>query len=512
MSLGASDLSPAASHSAEARRAFMRIMAITLAVKVWLAATFPLTGDEAFFYQWGLHPDWGYSDHPPMVGWMLYVLTRISSHPLVIRSVTVLLWAVIALGLVDLLRRMSPDHEEAAYWLGCVFLLLPFTWALNIVTTDTPLVLFVFGSGYAFLRAGLEADNSRRLLWYGLSGVLLALALLSKYFAGLLAIAYFLYLIRHRNTWVVLALIVLLSLPAAFIQLAFNAHHCWSNVMFNFINRNEDAHWSLRTVALYGVMMVYLITPWIVLQVLRARKRIQEFGAVTILFLVPFSVFLVLSMKKTIGLHWVLGFMPFVFLFSGLTAGSAELRKAVRWTAWFAVPHLCLLAAVILLPASAWKGMEFHKDVVFHKETGAITAALRIDLADDATLMATAYTPAALLSYHAETYVPVFGPGKYHSRQDDLLVDFREYADRPIRIFDRRPIDEGAVAPYFESVRSRSFEVAGVKYWVMDGRNFNYAVYRERVLRQVAALYYRIPAFLPTYSCPFLRRYDLEAR
>jgi hypothetical protein len=27
---------------------------------------------EAFFYQWGVYPDWGYYDHPPMVGWLLW--------------------------------------------------------------------------------------------------------------------------------------------------------------------------------------------------------------------------------------------------------------------------------------------------------------------------------------------------------------------------------------------------------------------------------------------------------
>ncbi|MDO9480891.1 MAG: hypothetical protein Q7J66_09845, partial [Hydrogenophaga sp.] len=65
---------------AGARRLFWAMFAATLLLKTGVAATFPMTGDEAFFYQWGVFPAWGYSDHPPMVGWLLAVLHGISDH------------------------------------------------------------------------------------------------------------------------------------------------------------------------------------------------------------------------------------------------------------------------------------------------------------------------------------------------------------------------------------------------------------------------------------------------
>ena len=139
-----------------ARQVFKWTFAITLLIKLWLAAYFPMTGDEAFFYQWGVFPDWGYSDHPPMVGWLLYVLNSVSSHPLSLRFFTVMLWSMIALGLVDLLRRISPFQEGVAYWLGTLFLVLPFSLLLNLVTTDTPLIFFIFLSGYCFIRGTMS--------------------------------------------------------------------------------------------------------------------------------------------------------------------------------------------------------------------------------------------------------------------------------------------------------------------------------------------------------------------
>jgi len=111
-----------------AKRVFIWIFALTLLLKLVLAATFPFTGDEAFFYQWGVYPDWGYYDHPPMVGWMLYGLNQISSHPLVLRFATVLLWSVIALSLlrryVLALIRPAPRYVQAAVKNGIVTLIV----------------------------------------------------------------------------------------------------------------------------------------------------------------------------------------------------------------------------------------------------------------------------------------------------------------------------------------------------------------------------------------------------
>ena len=44
----------------QARRLFWITFWGTLLLKIVLATGFPITGDEAFFYQWGVRPAWGY--------------------------------------------------------------------------------------------------------------------------------------------------------------------------------------------------------------------------------------------------------------------------------------------------------------------------------------------------------------------------------------------------------------------------------------------------------------------
>ena len=312
------------------RRLFFTVLALTTLLKVWLAIAIPFIGDEAYFYQWGAHVDWGgFYDHPPMAGWWLWALQQLSSHPLVLRLPAIALWIVITFGMMDLLPRLQAQAPERRWLLGSLFLLLPFSWGLNLITTDTPLIFFLFFSGYAFVRAEL-ADDYR---WYAAAGVLLGLALLSKYFAGLLAIAYAVYLLPRRGGLPLLLVVALCALPFMLLNLAWNATHCWNNILFNLMNRNQGAQFSLSTVGIYVVMMIYLVTPWMGWQLLTSRGWRLHWRLVA-LFAVPFTLFLLLSFWKSIGLHWVLAFLPFVYLVAGLQLSDEQLERARRWVLW----------------------------------------------------------------------------------------------------------------------------------------------------------------------------------
>ncbi|MEJ1959727.1 MAG: glycosyltransferase family 39 protein [Nitrosomonadales bacterium] len=72
-----------------------------------------------------------------------------------------------------------------------LYLVSPLNILNVLITTDTPLILFVFLSALALFKA-LQRNG---LAWYGLSGVLFGLAFLSKYFAVLLGLGYLGYFI-----------------------------------------------------------------------------------------------------------------------------------------------------------------------------------------------------------------------------------------------------------------------------------------------------------------------------
>ena len=233
----------------------------SLLLRLWIALSFPISGDEAFFYWWGVYPDWGYSDHPPMVGWLI-ALTRatLGDSTLAIRLPAVLL----PLGLgAALWWALKPLDRVRAAWAVLLFWLAPLNWLYVIITTDTPLIFWSVLSVAALMRAEQRAQFDRAAYGlYALSGVFLGCAFLSKYFSVVLGLTYLVYFLLYRRERLAgLALLVACALPGAAINIAYNLSHGWSNIMFNVYNRNQDATFEWRKPLMYVGMMAYLITP-----------------------------------------------------------------------------------------------------------------------------------------------------------------------------------------------------------------------------------------------------------
>jgi hypothetical protein len=270
-----------------------------------------------------------------MIGWLLYLLLKISGAPWVLRLPVTLLPYALAAGVYFVLRRA--DEAKAAL-AALAFLLLPANvWAV-LVTTDTPLIFFSFASVMAYWR-GLER---RQPAWQALAGAFLGLAFLSKYFAVLLGLAYVVYTVltpRGRRDWRGLALVVACSLPFAAVNLWWNYEHCWANLMFNVYNRHESAGWSWKTPLLYAVSVLYLLSPVALWQLAKDRRAVlaaqgdQAMRFFAVMFAFPFGFFAVLSLVKQIGLHWMLGFVPFFFILAGWVLSREQLRRSVVYLA-----------------------------------------------------------------------------------------------------------------------------------------------------------------------------------
>ena len=92
-------------------RALLAVALITSLFRLWFAWRLPITGDEAYFFYWGINPDWGFYDHPPMVGWWLAALSALSHEPFWLRLPALLLPLILAW--VDRKNtRLNSSHER----------------------------------------------------------------------------------------------------------------------------------------------------------------------------------------------------------------------------------------------------------------------------------------------------------------------------------------------------------------------------------------------------------------
>ncbi len=494
----------------------------SLVLRLWLSVAFPVTGDEAFFYWWGVFPDWGYYDHPPMVGWLISAMRALLGDTLwAIRLPAVLL--PLALG-AALGWALKPWAGARAGWAVLFFWLAPINWLNMLVTTDTPLIFWSMLSVAMLLRAEFRPRmDAVATALYALAGVFIGCAFLSKYFSVVLGLSYLVYFgLFRRDRWRGLLLLILCALPGPAINIAWNMDHGWSNIMFNVFNRNEDEFFEWRKPFAYLGMMAYLITPaalwmsWRYRTLLAGLARpqgssfangLQARRLLICLVLVPLAFFALLSFKKIIGLHWVLSFYPFGFALLGLALPAERLKACAVGMALFTALHVLAVAGIAMTQPADWGQykltQKLYPSIVRAYEAKALLAKAE---RPGTVLMADAYTPASVYGFERRVYVPVFGPGRFHARQDDMLVDFSVYAGKTIRVLQGSPPDLAIYRPYFASVTVETIQQSGVDFYVVEGRGFNYEAYKAGVLTTIYQRYYKVPQWLPMTGSPFAER------
>ena len=485
-----------------------------VAFRLWFSAILPMTGDEAYFVFWGEHPAGGYYDHPPMVGWWLSGLLALSHAEWFLRLPALVLPLVLA-GCGWWIVR--PHGRQRAELAAALVLLQPANVWNVLITTDTPVVLFSMLSVVAYVNALRKRPAlGSEFFWHSISGVLLGLAFLGKYFAGLLGIAYLthVFLIR-RDTYryYKFAFLLAASLPAPIYNLWWNSQHGWVNILFNFMNRNANTGLSLSNPLLYVLSLLYLALPWLLFYLWKQRRRVVEVirenaeaGTVFWIMLVPLCLFALMSLWRSVGLHWLLSFVPLLGILAAIVLSVEVLNRLVKWSVVFAVLHMLLVVVVASLPMQLWKASQLYDGIVLTVRADEVLAKLQ-PYSSDYLFAMEGYSPAATLAYNARRPFAVFGEGSFYARQDDIETDWRAQDGRNVLIFRKSEPRKGDYAPFFKQIDYSDFEVEGVRFYLILGQGFNYSVYREKVLARVLERFYRIPAWLPQHGCDFCDRY-----
>ena len=487
---------------------FWRILALVFVFKLGLAALLPMSGDEAYFVVWAQHPALGYYDHPPMVAWLLSLMLPFGHAVWLVRLPAVVMSTA---GGWVIWRLLQPVGAVRAALAAALYLLWPFSLVNVLVTTDTPLIFFVLVSVWFLVRAVRDGYRSG----YAWSGAMLGLAFLSKYFAVVLVLAYAAWFglsAQGRRHWRGGLVMALAALPAGLINLYWNVTHCWDNILFNAYNRNAGVMLSWHDLLLYLGMTLYMVTPPVLWAWLRERRRAEgpQMGLYYFVWWVPTIFFLVLSLGKTIGLHWVLAFYPFLFLLVGETLPVIRLNRLLRFMTVFSMAHVLVIAFFVLAPAQWWLPARLDSGYVLLMQPQAVLAALR-PLRGGFVLATNDYSTSAVMAWHDRHPWMVYGEGSKHAREDDMLTDFRQLEGRNILIFDKSPTADSDYAPYFQRIVRHQLTVGSGVFYVVQGYGFRYPAYRDTVLRSIQQRFYRIPNGLPHTSCYFCSRYFAQS-
>jgi hypothetical protein len=404
------------------------------------------------------------------------------------------------------------------------FLLSPVNFLHFVFTTDTPLLLFTMLAGALAIRA---VRRDQLADWF-LAGLCLGFGFLAKYFAVVMGLSFAIYLLycggRRRFTGILAVLLG--AVPGVGINVAWNVNHGWTNVLFNVYTRNADAGFSLVPFLVYLVPTALALAGPVALYCLLRREcegrrtwrdaweELHASGTHLAFFIVgvPALLFLVISFTRIVGLHWLISFHAFFFLLLvakfDVAALQRQVRPTVQWLSGLAVVGLL----VLVLPVNWLKSHGSFPSIVLGTHPDEVLAQLA-PYTTDYVVASPSYTKSAQLGFRLGRDVPVVGTGSHHGRQDDLITDFRTLEGRNILVYSPRKEEARAAAAYFASTETREIEVRGGRIPILLGRGFNYAAYREAVLKPVAERFYRMPDWLVPLSrrSPFLERYGLDA-
>ena len=482
------------------------IFLAVICTKLALAYFVPITADEAYFWVWGQHPDINYYDHPPVTGWVVTLFSLLGRHIFFSRLFSVLSGAAIAWAIYTLVRHAMGQPEKAKV-ISLAFLVSPLHMLFVMITTDSPVFLLVFFSGLAFYHS--LRRQSRALMV--LAGALCGLAILSKYFAGLLAIAFLATLIYRRDARAITNALLLLvgALPFVLFHLYGNYETCWTNVLFNVYNRNRTASRKISGLLVFLAFQIYLATPWLLYELGKQIKAIagdikRSGNVFSLLFLVPMIIFGLVSFHDT-GLHWTLAFVPFLYPLL-IHVRRRTIARIATCSMVFSLIHLLVIVTALALPIRTVKNHWFYRDVVLAYHGSQIYTQIRKKYGPDFTLATNGYYTSSVMTYYSGEHFIVFLDDSKHGRYDDKLTDYRLLDGENIISLRTLPVDED-YSPYFETVHFDELEIEGCPFYLVIGRNFKYRVYRDRFLAKIRDSLYAIPDFLPVGRCYFYDMY-----
>ena len=260
--------------------------------------------DEAQYWLWSRHLDFGYFSKPPVIAWLIWATTHIGGDAEAwLRIGSPLLNAGTALIVSRIASRLYGDQPRGP-WIGlaaaAIFILMPGIQLSSVlITTDTPLLFFLALMIWACV--ALPAASPRTRVWVAAGmGAALGMAFLSKYAAiyALASLGAHLFLSRDaRRAWTpVMAVVFFVVLFATFApNMLWNYHHHFSTLEHTAANANWKAGKlfnPMEMVEFIGSQFgVFGPVPFAVLIgggiLLAVRKRLQPADIMLLCFAVP---------------------------------------------------------------------------------------------------------------------------------------------------------------------------------------------------------------------------------
>lgn len=286
---------------------------LLLLFRLILMINYPLLVEEAYYWNYAQHLDYGYLDHPPMVAFLIKLGTLIwGDNEWGVRFATLPCWALTILFSYLLTESVRPGSGKYSV----LFLsFLPFFLIHSlIITPDIPLTLAWSAALYYLYNALILNKPSS---WY-LVGISIGLGLLSKYTIALLGGVTLFYLLvipemrywfTRKEPYLGAGIALLIFFPVIY----WNCTHDWASFLFQ---TSQRVHASNKvTIHLLVGLIILFFTPmgvWETVRLFKSRRKetteLTTPNSASFFFyytIIPILFFAVFSLFHQIKFNWI---------------------------------------------------------------------------------------------------------------------------------------------------------------------------------------------------------------
>lgn len=334
-------------------------LAASLLVRAALAASVPLSGDEAYYWDCSRHLDWSYFDQPALAIWtMIPFRALLGETVLAVRAPTLLASVLLGVCLERLIRRLGGTLADAAWAYALLHATPLFFLGSGYASTDAMLVAAYVGATWAAV-AVAQGDGRA---WWGL-GLALGLGFLAK-FPVVVILPIFVPILlqpaarahlRRPTPYLAGALGLALTAPVWI----WGARHGWDNIAFQ-LARVPSGFEPANALRFWGAN-AFMVTPFLGLAMLTSwlgssGRRGGAWQTYRVATAMPLLFFTVVAVRGHVGMHWgapslVLGVVAVVL------AGSRWHRSLIPAGLATGGATIAVLLSVVWLPRP-WLDLE----------------------------------------------------------------------------------------------------------------------------------------------------------
>jgi len=361
------------------RNTFLALLGSVFLFRLWFMTSLPLSGDEAYHWEWSRHLAFGYYDHPGLTAYLIKLFSLIfgSNSVLAVRVPALLMLtgtSVVGYIFARFAARQrggtDVSAERAGFLAGVMFMIVPvFALFSTYMSTDPSLIFFWCLSLYLFYRAVHVGGWT----WWLMTGIALGLGAMSKFLIFFLPASFGVFLLvspkdrewfLRPHGYAAVALAVLVFSPC----LVWNARHGWATFLFNFVVRQDSSGIKPEYVLEFiggqalalspGVFICGLVVIGSFFKEWRLRG---DRGALLLglSVIVPFVYFLFVSFTRRMGPHWPAGGWTGLIVALACSwsrdfpaGGARKVRLARDVSIIIAVIMLVFVYAVVHIPQS----------------------------------------------------------------------------------------------------------------------------------------------------------------